>query len=102
MCSTNVVVGISIGLHARAATAFVQCASQFKSSVWAEHQGVRASAKSLLGVLALGVEQGSEITLTASGTDEDAALEALCQMVGPEPEAAQVPEEGDMDPTDVK
>ena len=81
MCTQQVVVDSAVGLHARAATAFVQRASEFQSSIWAEYQGVRASAKSLLGVLALGVDQGAEILLTANGSDEEAALAALRQVV---------------------
>ena len=81
MCTTHVVVDSEVGLHARAATAFVQSASLFRSSIWAEYQGIRTSAKNLLGVLSLGVDRGAEIILTASGEDENAALDALRQVV---------------------
>ena len=59
-----------MGLHARPATFFIQRANSFKSSIWVEKDERRVNAKSLLGVLSLGIVKGTKITLIADGTDE--------------------------------
>ena len=72
------------GLHARPATFFIQKANEFKSSVWlenVENAERRANAKSLLGVLSLGIVGGMSIRITADGNDEEAAVDALVALV---------------------
>lgn len=77
MVSLNVTIKNSVGLHARPATFFVQKANSYKSSIWVEKDDYRVNAKSLLGVLSLGIVKGMAITLIADGADENAAVEGL-------------------------
>lgn len=81
MISRSITIRNSVGLHARPATFFVQKANSFKSSIWVEKEDCRVNAKSLLGVLSLGVAQGSTITLIIDGADEAAAIEGLVDFV---------------------
>lgn len=81
MVSRNVTIKNSVGLHARPATFFIQKANSFKSSIWVEKEDCRVNAKSLLGVLSLGIVEGTEITLIADGSDEAGAVEALVALV---------------------
>ncbi len=81
MVSKEVVVNNQVGLHARPATFFIQKANEFKSSVWVEKDERRVNAKSLLGVLSLGIVKGTAITLVADGIDEQAAIETLAELV---------------------
>lgn len=77
MREVEVVVGHPEGLHARPAARFVQTARQFRSRVRVVYNGREADAKSLLSLLALGVEQGAAVTLRAEGEDAEEALAAL-------------------------
>lgn len=81
MITRDVTVQNSVGLHARPATFFIQKANTFKSSIWVEKDERRVNAKSLLGILSLGVTEGMKITLIADGSDESAAIRALVEMV---------------------
>jgi len=81
MVSKNVVVNNQVGLHARPATFFIQKANEFKSSIWVEKEERRVNAKSLLGVLSLGIVKGTAVTLIAEGVDEAAAVETLAELV---------------------
>lgn len=81
MITRNVTVQNSVGLHARPATFFIQKANSYKSSVWVEKGDRRVNAKSLLGVLSLGVVQGMSITLIADGADEEEALKGLAELI---------------------
>ena len=81
MVSKNVVVNNQVGLHARPATFFIQKANEFKSSIWVEKEERRVNAKSLLGVLSLGIVKGTAITLIAEGVDESAAVDTLAELV---------------------
>ena len=76
MYSQEAVVNNQVGLHARPATFFIQKANEFKSSIWVEKDERRVNAKSLLGVLSLGIVKGTAINLIADGTDEKEAVEA--------------------------
>ena len=75
-------VNNQVGLHARPATFFIQKANEFKSSIWVEKDERRVNAKSLLGVLSLGIVQGTTISLIADGPDEEAAINALVELIG--------------------
>ncbi len=77
----EVLVQNQVGLHARPATFFIQKANEFKSSIWVEKEERRVNAKSLLGVLSLGIVGGTTIRITADGADEEAAVNALVSLV---------------------
>lgn len=81
MVSKEVVVQNQVGLHARPATFFIQKANEFSSSIWISKDERKVNAKSLLGVLYLGITRGTAVTLTADGADEDAAIEELAALV---------------------
>lgn len=81
MISRTVKVENAVGLHARPATFFIQKANSYVSSILIECDGGKVNAKSLLGVLSLGVGKDSEITLTANGTDENEAVEGLVALI---------------------
>jgi phosphocarrier protein len=77
MISREVTITNTIGLHARPATFFIQKANAFKCTVWVEKEDRKVNAKSLLGVLSLGIAQGMSIKLIADGQDEAEALDGL-------------------------
>ena len=81
MVSKEVVINNQVGLHARPATFFIQKANEFKCSIWVEKEERRVNAKSLLGVLSLGIVKGTTINIIADGADEDAAIETLATLV---------------------
>jgi phosphocarrier protein len=81
MYSKEVVVQNQIGLHARPATFFIQKANEFKATIWVEKDSRKMSAKSLLGVLSLGITRGTSITLSAEGSDEEEAVNALVALI---------------------
>ena len=77
----DVVIQNQVGLHARPATFFIQKANEFKSSIWVEKDERRVNAKSLLGVLSLGIMGGTQIRIIAGGSDEGQAVEELVKLV---------------------
>ena len=77
----EVTVQNQVGLHARPATFFIQKANEFKSSIWVEKEERRVNAKSLLGVLSLGIVKGTAITIIADGTDEEEAIATLSELI---------------------
>ncbi|MBQ8742574.1 MAG: HPr family phosphocarrier protein [Clostridia bacterium] len=81
MISRETKIVNTIGLHARPATFFIQKANSFRSSVWVEKGDCRVNAKSLLGVLSLGIVKDTVITIIADGVDEKAALDGLCALI---------------------
>ena len=81
MVSKEVVVNNQVGLHARPATFFIQKANEFKCGIWVEKDERRVNAKSLLGVLSLGIVKGTKITIVADGNEEDEAVEALSDLI---------------------
>ncbi len=81
MTTKNIEIQNSVGLHARPATYFIQKANSFRSSIWVENSDRRANAKSLLGVLSLGISKGDIITILADGSDEEAAVDALVALI---------------------
>lgn len=70
-----------VGLHARPATFFIQKANEFKASIWVEKEERRVNAKSLLGVLSLGIVGGTDIKIIADGVDEQPAVDSLVKLV---------------------
>ena len=81
MFMKETVVNNQVGLHARPATFFIQKANEFKSTIWVEKEERRVNAKSLLGVLSLGIVKGTSINLIADGPDEEAAVTALLELI---------------------
>ena len=81
MCVKEVVVQNEVGLHARPATFFIQKANEFKSAIWVEKEERRVNAKSLLGVLSLGIVGGTAIRIIADGSDEAVAVDELVKLV---------------------
>ena len=77
MFSREVVVRCESGLHNRQATYFVQKANEFESSIWIESDNRKMNAKSLLGIMSLGIITGAVITLSAMGPDAESAVNAL-------------------------
>ena len=81
MVKKDVVITNNIGLHARPATFFIQKANTFKSSIWIEKDDRKVNAKSLLGVLSMGIAKGMTITLIADGQDENGAINGLVELI---------------------
>ena len=81
MVSREVTINNNVGLHARPATFFIQKANSYKSSIWVEKDDRRVNAKSLLGVLSLGIVKGMTITLHADGADEAEVIEGLATLI---------------------
>ena len=81
MVSKEIVVQNQVGLHARPATFFVQKANEFTCSVWISKDERKVNAKSLLGILSLGIIKGTEIKIIADGVDEEAAVSSLVNLV---------------------
>ena len=81
MSVKDVVIQNQVGLHARPATFFIQKANEYKSSIWVEKDERKVNAKSLLGVLSLGIVGGTTIKIIADGSDEKEALDGLVSLV---------------------
>jgi len=81
MCIKEIVVRCESGLHNRQATYFVQKANEFESSIWLESGSRKMNAKSLLGIMSMGIVTGAVVTLSAEGTDAEAAVNALETML---------------------
>ena len=81
MCMKDVEVKNQVGLHARPATFFIQKANEYKSSIWVEKEERRVNAKSLLGILSLGIVGGAKILIIADGSDEQLAVDGLVKLV---------------------
>ena len=77
MFSKEIVVRCESGLHNKQATYFVQKANEFECSIWLESGNRRMNAKSLLGIMSLGIITGATVKLTASGADAQDAVNAL-------------------------
>lgn len=77
MFNKEVVVRCESGLHNRQATYFVQKANEFESSIYLESNNRKMNAKSLLGIMSLGIVTGSKVHLIATGPDAEAAVTAL-------------------------
>ena len=77
----DVVIQNQVGLHARPATFFIQKANEYKSSIWVEKEERRVNAKSLLGVLSLGIVGGTPVRIIADGADEEIAVNGLVKLV---------------------
>ena len=81
MKSCQVVITNASGLHARPATFFIQKANSYRCSIWIEKEERKVNAKSLLGVLSMGITKGTRISLSAEGPDEEEAVNTLAEML---------------------
>ncbi len=81
MLTREVTINNQVGLHARPATFFIQKANEFKSSIWIEKEDRKVNAKSLLGVLSLGIVKGTSVNIVADGSDEKDALNTLAALI---------------------
>ena len=81
MYNKEVVVRCESGLHNKQATYFVQKANEFSSSIWLESDNRKMNAKSLLGIMSLGIVTGATVTLIANGPDAEAAVTALEELL---------------------
>ena len=77
MVTKNMKIEIKTGLEARPVAVFVQVASQFESSIYVEHESKRVNAKSIMGMMTLGLPAGESVTVSAEGEDEDKAIESI-------------------------
>ena len=81
MVTRNLTMQNGVGLHANPACLFIRKANSYKSSIWIEKDDCRVNAKSLLGVLSLGISKGTNITLIAEGSDEEEAVRGLAELI---------------------
>lgn len=77
MRSKEVTIGLASGLEARPAAMLVQVASQYNCSIYLENGDKSVNAKSIMGMMTLGLDAGEEITLLTSGEDEEAAMNSI-------------------------
>lgn len=77
MFNKEIVVRCGSGLHNQQATYFVQKANEFDCSIWLESGARKMNAKSLLGIMSLGIITGTTVVLSATGPDAEAAVAAL-------------------------
>ena len=81
MIVKEVVINNQVGPYARPATFFIQKANEYNCSIWVEKDERRVNAKSLLGVLSLGIVKGTPIKIIADGSDEVEAIETLANLI---------------------
>lgn len=81
MVQESVKVSNRLGMHARPAAMFVSHASKFKSEVFIQKQGLKVNGKSIMGVMMLAAEMGSELIISAEGEDEKEAVRVLVELV---------------------
>jgi phosphocarrier protein len=81
MITRDIVITNTSGLHARPATFFIQKANSYRASVWIEKDDRKVNAKSLLGVLSLGIAKDMTVTLIADGPDEETAIAGLVELI---------------------
>ena len=77
MVSKSMTINIPKGLEARPVALLVQVASQYESSIYVEIQEKKVNAKSIMGMMSLGLAEGEKITIIANGPDENDAVEAI-------------------------
>ena len=77
MISKSMTINIPKGLDARPVALLVQMASQYESSIYVEMQEKKVNAKSIMGMMSLGLAQGEQITIIANGPDEQDAVDAI-------------------------
>ena len=81
MVQDKVKVVNRLGMHARPAAMFVSHASRYKSEIFIEKNGLKVNGKSIMGVMMLAAENGSELTISANGEDEERAVRDLTNLI---------------------
>lgn len=74
MIEKSIQIKLETGLEARPVAMLVQVASQFESTVYINSENRKVNAKSIMGMMSMGLESGAEVTVTAEGSDEEAAV----------------------------
>ena len=82
MVQKEFIINNKLGLHARPAALFVKVSNRFESEIWVEKDDEQVNGKSIMGVLTLAAEFGSELTVRAEGTDAEDAVTALAALIG--------------------
>ncbi len=82
MASKTVKIANKLGLHARPSAKVVQTAAKYRSEITLEKDGLEVNGKSIMGVMMLAAEMGSDIKITARGDDEEEAVKALAEVIG--------------------
>lgn len=82
MQSKTVTIVNKLGLHARPSARVVQTASQFEADITLAKDGLEVNGKSIMGVMMLAAEAGSQVTITANGSDEEEAVRVLSEVIG--------------------
>ena len=77
MKNSTVEIKLQNGLEARPVAMLVQVASKFESRIYLESTGKKVNAKSIMGMMSLGLDNGDQVIVTAEGTDEEAAVDAI-------------------------
>ena len=77
MTKKTITIGLSSGLEARPVAMLVQIASQFESKIYVENQNARFNAKSIMGMMTLGLDTGEKVTVSADGNDEAQAMDRI-------------------------
>lgn len=81
MIKKNIRIVNKLGLHARPSALLVTAAARFESQVFITKDGLRVNAKSIMGVMMLAAEQGSELLVEVDGVDEEPAMEAILEVI---------------------
>lgn len=82
MIAKNITIGIKDGLNARPVAVFVQVASKFESTIYVESGNKKVNAKSIMGMMTLGLASGESVLVTAEGVDENDAVESIEMYLG--------------------
>lgn len=77
MITKNMTIELKQGLNARPVAVFVQVASQFDSSIFVEYENKKVNAKSIMGMMTLGIAAGENVTVSAEGKDETEAIQSI-------------------------
>ncbi|MGH7504868.1 MAG: HPr family phosphocarrier protein [Longimicrobiales bacterium] len=80
-CERSVTIANRFGLHARPAAEFVKLANRYRSEIFVRKEDLEVNGKSIMGMMMLAAEFGSEITIRAQGDDATDAVESLCELV---------------------
>lgn len=81
MIEKQVSVQLKSGLQARQAALFVQEANRYNSDVYLEKEGKKVNAKSIMGIMSLAISKGTDVQISADGSDEESAVEALAALI---------------------
>ena len=77
MIQKSIQIKLETGLEARPVAMLVQVASQFESTVYINSENRKVNAKSIMGMMSVGLESGAEVTVIAEGSDEEAAVSEI-------------------------